>query len=179
MTAKDLFVMPEDNRRHELVEGVLVTRPPAGGLHGRVGARLAARLSAFVDHHALGEVYGAGTGFVLRRCPDTVRAPDAAFVSWSRLQPLNDDPADDWFLELAPDLAIEVLEVSDTIRDVATRVLEYLDAGTLQVRVVDPYYRLITIYTADGAVRTLREHGTPVDCELLPGFRLAVVSMPR
>src|SRR5437867_3220854 len=76
VTAEDLYSLPRDERRYELLTGLLISEPPVGGTHGRVVVRLAELLGGFVRSHRLGAVYGGETGFILARSPDTVRAPD-------------------------------------------------------------------------------------------------------
>src|SRR5690349_1239724 len=85
MTAEELLELPDDDMRHELVEGELRTMAPAGEGHGWVAMTVGARIFGHVERHDLGRVYAAETGFVLRRAPDTVRAPDVAFVAADRV----------------------------------------------------------------------------------------------
>lgn len=99
--------MPDDGSAYELVEGELRRMAPAGFQHGDVAARIGARLWQYAHDHDLGSVV-AETGFLLSRGPDTVRAPDAAFVSRHRLPPEDDHTG---FLALAPDLVVEVVSL--------------------------------------------------------------------
>ncbi|MGH7645855.1 MAG: Uma2 family endonuclease, partial [Gemmatimonadales bacterium] len=85
ITADELLRLHLPDKRVELVRGALVVREPAGGRHGRVTMLLAARLVDHVRAQGLGAVYAAETGFTLARDPDTVRAPDIAFMSRARL----------------------------------------------------------------------------------------------
>ena len=80
MTAEELLEMPEDGFRYELVRGELVKMPPAGHMSSFREMRVGSRLAVYVDENRLGRVYGASGGFTLERGPDTVLAPDAAFV---------------------------------------------------------------------------------------------------
>src|SRR2546426_5632139 len=86
LTAEDLLTMPEDNLRHELVTGHLVSEPPASFGHGSVADNIHHLLSTFVREQRLGRVLSADTGFLLARSPDTLRAPDVAFVSTERIR---------------------------------------------------------------------------------------------
>ena len=85
MTAEELFDLPDDDYRYELVEGELIRTALAGGEHGVLTARVAYALQAYVQDHNLGIVSGAETGFILQRSPDIVRAPDAAFIAKARI----------------------------------------------------------------------------------------------
>jgi Uma2 family endonuclease len=88
--ARTLFGMRDDGQRYELVEGVLRLMSPAGGRHGSVAHSLALILGTHVRGRQLGLVYAAETGFVLARQPDTVRAPDVAFVARERAVGIDD-----------------------------------------------------------------------------------------
>jgi len=109
LTADELLHSNIPDKRTELVRGVLVVREPAGYSHGRVIAQLTGRLWSHVERTAAGQLLGAETGFPLFRDPDTVRAPDIAFVRRERLP----DPASRGFVELSPDLVVEVLSHDD------------------------------------------------------------------
>src|SRR5690348_6807333 len=109
MTAADLADLPESGRGYELVEGRLVRMPPTGGWHGRVSMDLGTALNNFVKAHNAGMVLGAETGFLVSRPgePETVLAPDVAFVVRQRL-PRADDPALSGYWRITPDLVAEV-----------------------------------------------------------------------
>ena len=109
-TASQLAALPSDGKRYELVNGVLRGMSPAGGAHGEVAAEILRQVSNRVRHGNLGTTYAAETGFLLRRDPDTVLAPDVAFVSWERLGPSARCPG---YIPVAPDLVVEVLSPSD------------------------------------------------------------------
>ena len=84
-TADELLHLRTISRRLELVKGKLYEMPPAGAGHGNVAMRIGALLNNYVITNQLGQVFAAETGFVLRRDPDTVRAPDASFITRDRL----------------------------------------------------------------------------------------------
>src|SRR5262245_10670900 len=87
ITAEDLFQLPDDDYKYELVEGELIRMPPSGAEHGDVALNAGFLLKGYVKAHDLGIVCGAETGFILKRNPDTVRAPDASFVAKDRISP--------------------------------------------------------------------------------------------
>jgi Uma2 family endonuclease len=173
MTAEELSELPDDGMRHELVEGELRTMTPAGFEHGRLALRMGARILDHVEKHGLGEVLAAETGFLLHRQPDTVRAPDVAFVSADRM-PTAAVPG---FAELAPDLVVEVVSPSDRASDVAAKAAMWLDAGVRLVWVVDPQARLAAAHHPGGLVTVLREDGVLDGEDVLPGFRLRLSSL--
>ena len=144
---------------------------PAGGRHGYV----AHRLSLFIGNHVLdrnlGGVFAAETGFLLRRDPDTVRAPDVAFVAAGRLAEGEPPPG---FLELAPDLAVEVVSPSDSPAAVGGKVQDWLEAGTRLVWVVYPESRSVTVHRQTGQPEELSEADVLSGLPALPEFAVAV-----
>lgn len=170
LTAEELSWMPNDSRRLELVKGELREMPPAGGKHGIHGGNLQAYLGYYVLTQRLGKVFLAETGFTLARQPDTVRAPDVAFVSLNRLP----DPIPDGYLELAPDLVVEVVSPNDTRREVRDKVDEWLDAGVRIVWVVDAKRKIVTEYLDEEQVNVLQETDMLDGRDVVPGFSLPV-----
>ncbi len=144
LTADDLANLP-DAGLHELVRGVLRIVSPADASHGSIGTRLLAALAQHVYAHGLGEIFGEGTGFLLERNPDTVLAPDVAIVARQRLPPDGLTPS---YLDLPPDLAVEVVSKTDRRAAVMEKVADYLRLGVRSVWVVRPTERTVAIYEA-------------------------------
>jgi len=158
--------------RTELVRGELAVMLPTGGRHGTAAMRIGRVLAEFVDRHELGEVLAAETGFVLARDPDTVRAPDVAFVRRGRA-------IGDGFIEGAPDLAVEVLSPSDRPGYMREKVAEWLEAGACAVWVVDPIEQTAHVHTPDCEPIALGVADTLTGGELLPGFELRLAALFR
>src|SRR5262249_4638196 len=115
LTADDLWRLPQDGMRHELIRGELTNMPPAGAEHGVTTMNLSTPLDKHARTNDLGRVLAAETGFIIGRDPDTVRAADVAFVSKPRI-PATGIPKK--FFPGAPDLAVEVVSPSDTVSEV-------------------------------------------------------------
>lgn len=167
MTAEELLRLNLPNKRTELVRGVLRVREPAGYQHGDVAATCLAMLHQFVREHRLGRVFAAETGFTLERAPDTVRAPDVAFISAARLLPRDTRG----YAEIAPDLVVEVLSPDSRPGELLEKVGDWLNAGCRLAWVVDPIRRSGQVYRADGSVAVLGEHDAFDGEEVIPGFR--------
>ena len=166
MTADELLRVQIPDKHVELVRGVLVVREPAGLRHGRVAMELARRLGNQVDAHRLGRVYAAETGFTLAREPDTVRAPDIAFLRRERVP----DPEPAGFPNLAPDLVVEVLSSNDRPGEVLTKVADWLSAGTSLVWVIDPERHLGRVYRDDGSEQIVAADQSLDGEDVVPGF---------
>jgi Uma2 family endonuclease len=171
ITAEQLLEMPRDGLRRELVQGELRTMPPAGSEHGATVVGLTWRVAQHAQHDDLGTVFGAETGFLLARNPDTVRAADCSFVRKERIRRTGIPRT---FYPGAPDLAIEVVSPGDTVNEVDDKVHDWIVYGTTLVWVVNPRTRTVTAHGNDGTVRVLKDADVLEAPELLPGFRCLV-----
>lgn len=170
MTVADVEALADDSNRYDLLRGELIQMSPAGRRHGRTTGRISKYLGSWIDDHDLGEWYTAETGFILARDPDILLAPDFSFVQSHRL------PADeDGYLELAPDLIVEVVSPSDRWSQVTDQVLVWLDAGVRLVLIVDPIGQTVTVWTPDRVSRVLTTADTLDGGDVLPGFTLPIV----
>lgn len=169
-SAEDLLRFREPGKTAELVRGVLVVREPPGTHHGRCANRLAHRLTQFVEQHApaLGEVFAQDTGFKIARDPDTVRAPDVAFVARDRLSQIPTAG----YADLAPDWVVEILSPDDRPGEVLEKIGQWLDAGVRLVWVIDPIRRGARIYRADGTESLVGPEEVLDGEDVFPGFRL-------
>jgi Uma2 family endonuclease len=173
-TADELFAMPDDGFRYELVKGELIRMSPAADKHGEVTMDLAGPLHGYVKSNNLGKVYAAETGFKIESDPDTVRAPDIAFVSNDRLKHTGTPRS---YRECAPDLAVEVLSPSDTVCEVEAKVAQWLEAGARLVWVLSPKMRTVTVYGSLADISMLTENDTLDGGDVVPGFQIAVAEI--
>lgn len=167
VTADELGRMP-NSRACELLEGVIKTMSPAGWRHGEVSADFVGRLSQHVKDRDLGKVFSTETGFTIARDPDTVRAPDAAFI---RKDHLPATPPEEAFWPGPPDLAVEVVSPGDTTGEIDDKVKAWLDAGSAMVWVVNPKWRSVTVYRSAADIKMLTEHDELSGQDVVPGFR--------
>ncbi|MFK7818740.1 MAG: Uma2 family endonuclease [Planctomycetaceae bacterium] len=170
-TADDLFANPPDGP-WELVRGELHHMSPAGSKHGWVILNIAGPLREFVLANQLGFVFGAETGFVIETDPDTVRAPDVAFVRKDRVE----GELPDQFFPGAPDIAVEVLSPSDSASSVQEKSEDWLNAGCHEVWLVDPRRKTASKCTL-GETGMLTQSVNELSTELMPGFELTVAAI--
>ena len=171
LTADDLAKQPDDGTRYELVKGVLQKMPPAGFEHGICAAEIGSKLNVHVRAHQLGYVCGAETGFKIAQNPDTVRAPDAAFV---RQASVEGQGIVKGYWEGAPDLAVEVISPGDTYAEVAEKVEEWLTAGCAMVWVVNPRRETVEVYRSDKDFTVLRGTDVLDGGDVVEGFQCQV-----
>lgn len=171
MTIEEFTALPEEEGyRIELSGGRLVREPAPGPRHGSVAIRIASLL------HRLGQEEGHGlafvdTAFILTSDPDTVRVPDVAFVSRERVP---ESGLGDEFWELAPDLAVEILSPSNSSSEIQRKSLEYLEAGTRMVWIVDPGQRTLTVLRSRSDIRILEGDEMVEGGDVLPGLEVRV-----
>jgi Uma2 family endonuclease len=170
LTADEFYRMCCDGVRRELVEGEVREMPPAGSLHGWTTGRLHTLIDSHMCEHRLGIVFAAETGFIIERAPDTVRAPDIAFVRADRLP----DPIPEKFLALAPDLAVETVSIDDRPKAIEEKVARWLKRGVRTVWVVDPRLRTVCVYRKESEPHLLEEKDELDGQDILPGFRIQV-----
>jgi len=169
----ELLALPD---RAEVINGVLHIMSPNKFAHSFYNGRIFNLLAAYVAANNLGTVATNMAGFIFERNPDgsikDYKVPDATFLTYDRL------PADaelDQMLEIAPNLAIEVLSESEKPQDVKDKTAYYLSHGVQQVWLVDPHTQTITVCTPqkiEGDRLTITDTLTGGD--LLAGFRVPV-----
>ena len=174
MSADELFARPDDNMRHELLLGRLLSEPLPGYRHGRLVVRIASVLDAFVRERGLGEVVAADVGFILARSPDTVRGPDVAFVSKKRLRSFQDRKK---YFPGAPDLAVEVLSPSERAGMIHGKIADYLAAGTRLVWVIDPEAQTVSVYRSVLSPRVISRDQELDGEDVLPGFSIKAADL--
>ncbi len=171
LSAEDLWKQPDDGYRYELVKGEIRRMPPTGFEHGIRTAEIGSLLNVHVKKHKLGYVCGAETGFKITYNPDTVRAPDAAFVRQAAIEEKG-IPKGYW--EGAPDLAVEVISPSDTYTQVAEKVDEWLNAGCAVVWVVNPRRETVEVYQSPEDITVLQGDDILDGGDVIEGFQCSV-----
>jgi len=171
MTAVELESVPDDGYQYELMDGELIRMPPSQPDRSSVGVMFSAYLVAHVVPPRLGMVFGADAGFWFAANPDTVLAPDCAFVRGDRL-PARTDRRGFW--RVAPDLVVEVVSPSDRRTAVLAKVDRYLGYGVRLVVFVWPPTRTMTLHRAGHDVEELSQGDVFDAGDVVPGFRLPV-----
>ena len=168
VTAEELEKQPRDYR-YELVEGRIVRMSPVGFEHGQIVTRLLLLIQQHLQRQPVGVVF-TEVGFTLSRQPDTVRAPDVAFIRRERIP----SPAPKGFFEGRPDLAAEVRSPDERRSDLRRKVDAYLAAGVPLVVVVEPDDQSVACYRPLAQPVTLRS-GEFLDLgDVIAGFTCRV-----
>ena len=171
MTLEEVKQLNPDEQPGELVRGVFVPMSKPTVRRGSLVAHIARLLDTFAEGKSLGEVVIGNAGFVLSREEELLRGPDVAFISRERI-PAEGLP-DDWW-EGAPDLAVEIVSRTQNAHELARKALDYLQAGTKMVWVVDPESKTVAVYTPPNQIRILCEDEVLDGGDVLPGFQIKV-----
>jgi Uma2 family endonuclease len=165
VTAEELERFPHDDRRYELVDGRLVAMTPVGYHHGRTVMRFGSLLERYARERQLGDIL-TEVGVVLKSDPDTVFAPDIAFIRRDRIP----ETVPRGFWKGAADLVVEVLSPDDRPGEIRQKVAEYLRRGTPLVVVIDPVKRIVSKWPRSSDSVVLSETDTLDLSEVIEGF---------
>ena len=174
LTAADLLAMPDDGKNYELVKGELIEMPPPGIKHEIVTHQFSGHFIGFLKENDLGIVSG-GAGIYIEQDPDTVRAPNCAFISHERItMPLPDSG---YAAGLIPDLVVEVISPDYPAAEAEVRARMWLDAGVRLALLAYIGTREIISHGDDGTARHFGINDT-LTCEpVLPGFARPVADI--
>lgn len=174
LTAEEFAALELSEMRSELIEGVIHTEGLAFEDQGEIIMRLSVLLGHFVLTHNLGEMYAAESGFLLARNPDTVRAPDIAFIQRDRLP--SPQPKPRW-VPVIPDLVVEVASSGDRPAEIRQKAAMWVDAGVRVVWVVLPGERVVEIYRAGAPGARLGDTDTFDGADVVLGFSTPVAAI--
>lgn len=169
ITADELYAMG-DMPGVELIKGKLRNMPPTGYEHGETESDIAFYLKNFVRSHSLGKVMTGEVGMYIRRNPDSIRAADVLFISHDRVQQVQSKS----YLDVAPELVVEVLSPNDSWVDMAEKLDDYFSIGVLQVWFANPRNKTLQVFTSVTESTLLRGDEVVQDVLFLPGFVMKV-----
>ena len=161
---------------YEIIDGELVEVSPASAEPAEVAIEFAGSIREFVRPRRLGRITGADGGFILRRDPDTVVAPDVGFIRRERIPRGFDRQS---YYPVPPDLAVEVISPSNTMAGISRKITKYLAAGVPLVWVAHPRRRTVTVYRPGRPPLDLGMADELDGEDVLPGFRLKIADVFR
>jgi Uma2 family endonuclease len=171
LTPEEFMRLYSDEDYVELIRGEVVQLTPPGLRHGLIGEEVRDVLKPYVKIGNLGIVLSMEIGYVLEREPYTVRAPDVSFISQARLEQVEDEEK---HFPGAPDLAVEILSPTDSLRATESKARMYLRAGGSVVWILDPKDKTLRIYRPDADPIVLGPDDEADAEPALPGFRCNV-----
>ena len=176
LTYEDYALIPQDGRRHEIIDGEEVMSPAPITKHQRVVLELALLLKQHVREHGLGEVFVAP--FDVQLSDYDVVQPDVLFIADDRLRIV-----DEVNCKGAPDLVCEVLSESTRRTDLVRKRALYARFGVAEYWVLDPVIDQVQVFRPSGPgayERAAELHagtGDALSTPLLPGLALPVADL--
>ena len=163
---------PENEQnRYTLIDGELTVKMSPGYLRARIASEIARLMGNFVTERDLGEVT-VESGHYPQQDRRTLQLPDVAFISKERA------PASDWdrYVPIMPDLAVEMISPSQSMKQAREKAATYLRHGTAIVWLVHPTKQRAEIWTAadDGTAQsqTIDADGALTGGAVRPAFSL-------
>ena len=154
----------------ELIDGVIIKMSPAGGLHGFIELTLALLVGGFIKEREVGFCMVGEVGIYIRHEPDRIRGADLAVWSYAKLP--DGPPAG--FVEVAPDLIVEILSPNDRWTDMRQKIDDYFSIGVDTLWIVDPDEETVFVYRTASQRTALRRGDTLAGTGPLTGFALPV-----
>ncbi len=167
ITGEELAAMG-DLGRCELVEGRVVKLSPTKMPHGFLESRIIYLLQRYLEDHDLGVVMGGEVGVYTGRDPDTVRGADVLFISHERLAQVTPGG----FMDVAPELIVEVMSPSDRWSEVRKKIKEYFEVGVTAVLIVEPEEQTLALHRSPTDIQEFTLNDTLTLTDILPGFNL-------
>ena len=175
LTAEELFRLPEeDSRWCELVEGEIVRTPIPYFAHSIVAQQASSLLHDFVERAQAGKFIGVKVGYLTSRNPDTLLAPDGAFICKSRFTAIG---VPEGYFPEAPAFVFEVVSPTDGVSEVARKICRWLEGGVELAWLIDPVARTVTVYQALDDIQVLTEKDSLTGGNVLPGFECRVADL--
>ena len=170
MTADELLLLPRGNgKRYELVRGVLIEKMPTGDPHGDSVLRASLLVGNYAEDNDYGVARTGEPGYRLERDPDTVRAPDVAWIAPGRIP-----PGTQGYPELAPDLVVEVKSPGNSNPEMAAKAQMWLCYGSRAAVTLDPANTSAIVYRPNAEPAALGECDTLDLSDIMPGFSCPV-----
>lgn len=157
----------------ELVEGRIVEMSPTGDEHAGIELTIGMVLKSFVSARSLGKVRVGEVGVYTHRTPDSVRGVDVLYISNERYARKGNKA----FLDVAPDLIVEILSPSNGAIEMTRKLREYFAIGVRLVWLVDPDTRSVLAYRAFTDVREFTANDELPGDDVLPGFSVKVATL--
>jgi Uma2 family endonuclease len=173
-TVEDLERLSAQGYRYELIDGELREMSPVGSAQAIATINLSSYATVHVRQHRLGTCFAAEAGFRFPHQPETVLAPDWAFIAVERAPAAFPKRG---FLEAVPDLVLETRAPDDSRREIQEKIDRWLAAGVRVVWDLDPERRVLAVHRPGTAPQTLGQDDVLTEEELLPRFSIKIAEL--
>ena len=178
LTYEAYLALPEIKQRYEIVDGVLIMPPAPTPDHQWIMMEVAVRLRGFVSERRAGVVLTAPVDLLIHREPLRTRQPDILYLSAERTGVKGRDELRKLqYLEMVPDLVVEVLSPSNTRRDIEDKLVDYRTIGIKECWLVSPEAETIEVLvlaSESAATEAIFGVDSSLSSEALSGFSMDI-----
>ncbi len=167
LTYEDYCLLPDDGRRHEIIDGEHYVNPSPNTRHQRISRKIALAIATFAEPRRLGEVFYAPFDVVLSDI--NIVEPDILYVSAGRRHIITDAN-----IQGAPDLVVEILSAGNRKYDEVVKFKVYDALGVSEYWIVDPDQETVKIYRQSTAGYKQAPAGDVITTPIIPGFELPI-----
>ena len=167
-TYREYALLPDDGRRHELIEGEFCVTPAPSPLHQQVSGRLYLELAAQLKRSAM--VLYAPLDVILNNT--TVAQPDIVVLRKGRRNLVSKRG-----IEGPPDLVVEILSPGNRAQDEVLKRAVYARFGIPEYWIVDPEQGFITVFRAEQGAYSLSsrfDRSTTLTSSEFPELKIAL-----
>jgi Uma2 family endonuclease len=167
----DLLCLKNPDLRLELTpQRELIVMAPAGGESSRKNANLVTEVAIWNRQTNLGEVFDSSCGYDFTELGGGKLSPDVSWIEKSRLVGVNIVG----FIPVVPDFVIELRSVTDNLKPLQEKMLEYQRLGVKLGLLINPQNQQVEIYRLDREPEVL-ESPLEIDCNpVMSGFVLSL-----
>ncbi len=167
-TYEDYLLLPENGKRHELIDGEHYMTPAPSTKHQRISGNLYSILRVFVKNNKLGEVFYAPCDIIFSDI-DIVQ-PDIIFISNENMHIITESN-----VQGSPDLAIEIISETTRKTDKVIKRRLYEKFGVKEYWIIDPVVDTLEVYKpTEGGYKKVAEYekGEEFSSDLFRGLTI-------
>jgi Uma2 family endonuclease len=130
LTYEDYLALPETMQRYEIIDGDLLMPPAPLIGHQWKSTRIYRPMDDYVNEHRLGLVLYAPVDVMISKNPLRTRQPDVLYISFEQTAKYGLDTMEELpYLDVAPDLVVEIVSPSESPRQIADKLADYRRIG--------------------------------------------------
>ena len=172
LTDEQFFDLCQRNRNYRFertVLGELLIMSPTGSETGNYNGKLTQKLFNWTDTNNLGIAFDSSTGFKLPNGAE--RSPDASWIRRERWEALSATERKK-LAPICPDFVVELRSETDSLKDLQTKMKEYIENGARLGWLIDRKNKCVEIYRPGKDVEILVSPVSLSGEDVLPGFVL-------
>jgi Uma2 family endonuclease len=175
LTHREFEQLCQDNPQMRLeltATGEVIIMVPAGWESSERNGDLTAQVSTWNRQAKLGKVFDSSGGFTLPN--GAVLSPDVTWIEKSKFANVSVKVA---FPAIVPDFVIELRSMTDSLKTLQAKMLEYQANGVRLGWLINPQQQQVEVYQLGQAVEVFDSPHSLDGEDILPGFILDLSSI--